>query len=605
MAQGLSKLLSHPGVLLSTASVAGIAALASRALGRDPSGARASTLVLDRLARGSGSASSQTKSSRPGVDAVFFRRLRGLLTVLVPGPASAEAAWLFAVAVLMGVRTWCDVVMIANQVATERSIISRDRPAFLRNLAWFVSLHLPVSVVNNLLKYGLGELALRFRERLTRHLYGKYLHGFVFYRVTNLDTRIANPDQLFTKDVEKFCTGLSELYSNLAKPMLDIVIYATTLARTIGGTGPLRMMMYLVASGTFLTRLRRPVGQFTVTEQKREGQFQQVNSYLITNSEEIAFYGGNERERGVIMSTFSHLVAHLRRAMQFRYTIGIVDTIVAKYWATVVGYIVVSGPFLDLSHPRHATSSHAEIMEDYYKSGRMLVNMSMAIGRLVLAGRDLTRLAGFTATISELMETLDDLTKGNYRRTMINHAAPGAGRDGAGGEKASAGASEKASAGGNTGPIVAERKGAPAAAGKASASSPSPSDLTSRSSGAASAVPAFGPNAGKIAIRDHVIEFDRVPLVTPNGDVLVRELTFKVSSMQNCMITGPNGCGKSSLFRTLSGLWPCYGGTITKPGPGQLFYVPQRPYLMVGTLRDQIIYPHSIEDMAKAGRTGA
>ncbi len=72
-------------------------------------------------------------------------------------------------------------------------------------------------------------------------------------------------------------------------------------------------------------------------------------------------------------------------------------------------------------------------MQDYYKSGRMLVKLAEAIGRLALAGRELTRLAGFTARVNEIQEILKDLSHGKYERTMLDSGGsrpaliPGAG----------------------------------------------------------------------------------------------------------------------------------------------------------------------------------
>ena len=96
---------------------------------------------------------------------------------------------------------------------------------------------------------------------------------------------------------------------------------------------------------------------------------------------------------------------------------------------------------------------------------------------------------------------------------------------------------------------------------------------------------------------DDSITFDRVPIVSPNGDILVKSMSFKIKPGNHMLIVGPNGCGKSSLFRILGGLWPVYGGTVVKPPAADFTYIPQRPYLSLGTLRDQIIYPNTRSEM--------
>jgi ATP-binding cassette subfamily D (ALD) long-chain fatty acid import protein len=75
------------------------------------------------------------------------------------------------------------------------------------------------------LSYHQAELSLQYRTRLTQHIHDKYLSKLTFYGISALDDRIKNPDQLIAVDVSKFSNSLAELYSNLAKPALDMVCY--------------------------------------------------------------------------------------------------------------------------------------------------------------------------------------------------------------------------------------------------------------------------------------------------------------------------------------------------------------------------------------------
>lgn len=80
----------------------------------------------------------------------------------------------------------------------------------------------------------------------------------------------------------------------------------------------------------------------------------------------------------------------------------------------------MSIPFLSKDHPLLSKCDPDVRFGHYYTFGRMLVKFAEAIGRLVLAGREMTRLAGFTARVTEIIKVLHDLNQGHYERTMID-----------------------------------------------------------------------------------------------------------------------------------------------------------------------------------------
>lgn len=123
-------------------------------------------------------------------------------------------------------------------------------------------------------------------------------------------------------------------------------------------------------------------------------------------------------------------------------------------------------PFLSNNHPVLSKIKDSDRLKVYYSSGRMLVKLAEAIGRVILAGRELSRLAGFTTRMTELISVLKDLNNGTYTRTMVSNSS--------------------------------------------------------------SADSEIAPGKGKISFQDNIIRFESVPLVTPNGDILVKELCFEV-----------------------------------------------------------------------------
>ncbi len=98
--------------------------------------------------------------------------------------------------------------------------------------------------------------------------------------------------------------------------------------------------------------------------------------------------------------------------------------------------------------------------------------------------------------------------------------------------------------------------------------------------------------------RGEGIEVSDLALNLPQGQPLLRDVRLAVQPGDAVLVTGPTGSGKSTLLRAISGIWP-YGNGAIRMAAAKLLFLPQRPYLPLGTLREALIYPRDTTDLSE------
>ena len=95
----------------------------------------------------------------------------------------------------------------------------------------------------------------------------------------------------------------------------------------------------------------------------------------------------------------------------------------------------------------------------------------------------------------------------------------------------------------------------------------------------------------RITSRDAIV-VRHADLTPPGGEQpILRDLSLSIGEADRLLVVGPSGCGKTSLLRMISGLWMPTRGVVERPETGELLFIPQKPYMLLGSLREQLCYP--------------
>nr|OQO21390.1 hypothetical protein B0A51_11280 [Rachicladosporium sp. CCFEE 5018] len=499
---------------------------------------------------------------KPGLNVAFLHQFLSLMSIVVPRWRSKETGLLCMHAVFLLGRTYLSLIVARLDGEIVRDLVAGKGKAFLLGIAKWLAIGSVSSYTNSMIKYLQAKISIAFRTRLTRYIHDLYLGDkLAYYKLHNLDGGVGQgADQFITQDLTLFCDSSAALYSSIGKPLVDLFTFNYQLYHSLGPLALTSLLTSYFATATLLRKLSPPFGKLKAMEGRKEGEFRALHARLIANAEEVAFYNGGGTEHILLDKSFKELRTWVQNIYKIRIGYNILEDFVLKYSWSACGYIVTSLPVFmpalqDLTpKPKSIIATpdadHSQArMRQFITNKRLMLNLADAGSRMMYSIKDLSELAGHTSRVYTLISTLHRVHANAYTPPRWQHP-----------------------------------------------------ELYSLSD-----------VQGTLHRGFDGVRLEDVPVVAPSlyplgGEELIAELSFAVQPGDHLLITGPNGSGKSSLARILAGLWPTYRGLTSRPrqqGQDGIMFLPQRPYLSPGTLRDQIIYPHTEVDMRDSGRTEA
>ncbi|KAI6856433.1 ABC transporter transmembrane region 2 [Hortaea werneckii] len=522
---------------------------------------------------------------KPGLNMAFLHQFGALMNIMIPRWSSKETGLLTTHAIFLLLRTYLSLVVARIDGEIVRDLVGGKGKAFLLGLAKWLSIGAVSSYTNSMIKFLQSKISIAFRTRLTRYIHDLYLSPqLAYYKLHNLDGGAGQgADQFITQDLTLFCDSAAALYSSLGKPLIDLVTFNFQLYKSLGPLALSGLLINYFATATLLRKLSPPFGKMKAVEGRKEGDFRALHARLIANAEEVAFYAGGPTEHILLDQGFKELRKWMEGIYKIKVGYNMLEDFVLKYSWSAFGYLVTSLPvFLpalgglsedenrgprasatgrstyeessaDVEHlgrdPEQSYSASERSggrMKQFITNKRLMLSLADAGGRMMYSLKDLAELAGYTSRVYALISTLHRVQSHAYHPTR----------------------------------------------------------------GAYPELYSMTDVQGTLQKGFDGVRLENVPVVAPSlfplgGEELIENLSFIVGPGDHLLITGPNGAGKSAVSRIIAGLWPTYRGLTSRPrqiGQDGIMFLPQRPYLSPGTLRDQVIYPHTELDMRESSR---